>query len=568
MSPHVLRRTPLLVPMVLAALAACQDSTSPSRVSSPKPHFAQGDNGVWTVNTLTDPLDSDGICDDVECTIREAIAAAGVDDKIVFANGLQGAIKLTSQLLIPGIALSIDGAGRITLDAQGGSGVLVIAEAQVDLKGLTLTGGESSNGGAIRMSIGRLTISNSAIISNHATGVGGGIFVDEGSVTLTNTTVSGNKSDEEGGAIYNDDRLTITGSAIYGNEARLGGAIFNRGSLAVTGSTISDNKASDAGAIVNINAATATVVRSTISGNLTTGDAGVAGIKNGGSLELRSSTVTRNGGSNNNYGGINMLGGSASVSNSIIAGNTGFLGNDCFGDGIASLGHNLTTTNSCPFAATGDVKVATAQIFTEVIEQALNDNGGPTKTHALIARGRAVDAGYCPGESTDQRGSARPVDDATMPNAIDACDIGAFERQGPPVADLMVSQTVDKTSVKQGELLTYSIRVRNLGPQTAPSVVVTDVLSSGVTFVKARVNKGTITAPPSGETGTVTWSVGDMLNGDNQVADIQVTVLVKGKTTVTNNASVTGNVSDPNKANDSAAITVSVAAGTTAKPRK
>ncbi|HEY5419016.1 MAG TPA: hypothetical protein VIK41_29470, partial [Gemmatimonadaceae bacterium] len=87
MSPHVLRRTPLLVPMVLAALAACQDSTSPSRVSSPKPHFAQGDNGVWTVNTLTDPLDSDGICDDVECTIREAIAAAGVDDKIVFANG-------------------------------------------------------------------------------------------------------------------------------------------------------------------------------------------------------------------------------------------------------------------------------------------------------------------------------------------------------------------------------------------------------------------------------------------------------------------------------------------------
>ena len=68
--------------------------------------------------------------------------------------------------------------------------------------------------------------------------------------------------------------------------------------------------------------------------------------------------------------------------------------------------------------------------------------------------------------------------------------------------------------------------------------------------------------------GQQTDSLMDMLNGDNQVADIQVTVLVKGKTTVTNNASVTGNVSDPNKANDSAAITVSVVAGTTAKPRK
>jgi len=40
-----------------------------------------------------------------------------------------------------------------------------------------------------------------------------------------------------------------------------------------------------------------------------------------------------------------------------------------------------------------------------------------------------------------------------------------------------------------------------------------------------------------------------------------VTVLVKGKTTITNTASVTGDVADPNAANNTAAITVSVAAG-------
>ena len=38
-------------------------------------------------------------------------------------------------------------------------------------------------------------------------------------------------------------------------------------------------------------------------------------------------------------------------------------------------------------------------------------------------------------------------------------------------------------------------------------------------------------------------------------------MLVKGKTTVTNTAIVTGTVVDPNTANDSASITVSVAAG-------
>jgi uncharacterized repeat protein (TIGR01451 family) len=250
------------------------------------------------------------------------------------------------------------------------------------------------------------------------------------------------------------------------------------------------------------------------------------------------------------------------VANSIIAGNRGDFSNDCTGLSTpVSLGHNLTTT--CNFQAAGDVHVTSAQVFTEVLEQDLEDNGGPTKTHALIARGRAADAGYCPGETTDQRGFARPVDDPVMPNALDACDIGAYELQGPVaiVADLMISQTVNKISVKQGDLLTYTIRAQNLGPETAPNVVVTDLLPTGATFVSARHNKGTHTAPPPGETGTVTWSVGDMLNQANESAAITVTVLVKGKTSITNTASVAGDVADPNKANNSAAITVSVAAG-------
>lgn len=60
----------------------------------------------------------------------------------------------------------------------------------------------------------------------------------------------------------------------------------------------------------------------------------------------------------------------------------------------------------------------------------------------------------------------------------------------------------------------------------------------------------------------VTWSVGDLLDQANEVAEITVTVLIKGWTTITNTASVTGDVSDPNEANNSAAITISVASGT------
>jgi CSLREA domain-containing protein len=77
---------------VLAALAGCQDAVDP--LAGPPPQFAQGDNGIWTVNSLADP--GDWVCDDTECTLREAIAAAASGDRIGFAGGLQGDVKLTA----------------------------------------------------------------------------------------------------------------------------------------------------------------------------------------------------------------------------------------------------------------------------------------------------------------------------------------------------------------------------------------------------------------------------------------------------------------------------------------
>jgi len=49
---------------------------------------------------------------------------------------------------------------------------------------------------------------------------------------------------------------------------------------------------------------------------------------------------------------------------------------------------------------------------------------------------------------------------------------------------------------------------------------------------------------------------------------MSATVLVKGKTSITNNASVTGDVADPNQANNSSAIRVSIAAGSKPSPKK
>ena len=511
MSRDLLRRTLLVIPLGLATLAGCNDTVTTAPKFAPGAPLAQGAGGVWTVNSLADP--GDGICDDTHCTLREAISAAAFGDQVVFASGLQGTIALSSRLDILK-QVSVDGGGRITLDAQGNHGVIATTSVlgqvavSITLDGLTLKNGSSpSEGGGIRLG-------------------------DYTWVTVRNSTISGNVAVTDGGGIFvpPTGALWLFNSTVANNTASSGGGIKSDGDL--------------------------TVVRSTISGNA----GGTGSIHNYGRAQVISSTVVGNSRGINNGGSFNFT-----IENSIIAGN-GQL--NCDGGFVISLGYNLTTPGTgCTFFAVGDVSVNVAQLFTSVLEQSPQDNGGMTMTHALIARGLAVDAGYCPGETADQRGFARPVDDPTLPNAKDGCDIGAYEAQGPQVAvaDLMVSQTVDKNSVKQGELLTYTVRVRNLGPQTAPNVVLNNVLSSGVTFFAARQNTGTITAPPRGETGTVTWNIGDMADQANEFAEIQVTVLVKGKTTITNTATVSANVADPNPANNSAAITVTVAPGKSGK---
>jgi hypothetical protein len=59
----------------------------------------------------------------------------------------------------------------------------------------------------------------------------------------------------------------------------------------------------------------------------------------------------------------------------------------------------------------------------------LQDNGGPTLTHALLPGSPAIDQGNSSGVYVDQRRFHRPVDVPGIPNAVggDGSDIGAFE---------------------------------------------------------------------------------------------------------------------------------------------
>lgn len=548
--------------LCLAALVACQEPTSPGpdKAVDIRPVFAQGDGGTWTVNTLADP--GDGTCDDTECTLREAITAAGVGHQIGFTAGLTGPILLTQgELSVSDKDLTIDGSGRITVDGQRLGRVFATDggnPGRLTLKGLVVTNGytgDGHGGGIQAFPEWNLRLENVSVVNNEAAQNGGGIWIGvDGELTLLNSTVDGNRAANDGGGIYSLGELALVTSTVSRNFAAFDGAGIYSGGSSDPGrldrTTVSGNRASP------------TTVQPTRGGGIY--------LNVGTTLDIRSSTITGNSAEGLfGQGGGMYVEGSVSMANSILAGNSATIAGDCadFVGSSTSLGYNLYTsgnvTNCFPTPGIGDRELSPAQIFTEVLEQTLKNNGGPTETHALIVRGRAMDAGYCPGEIADQRGLARPVDIAVMANALDGCDTGAYEAQGPVIArtDLMVSQTSDKASVKPGDLLTYYVRVRNLGPELAPNAVLTNVLSSGVTFVSATHAVGTRTAPPVGETGTVTWYLGDLLDQANEVAEIKVTVRIRGKTTIDNTASVTADIVDLNAANNAATLKVSVGAG-------
>ena len=118
--------------------------------------------------------------------------------------------------------------------------------------------------------------------------------------------------------------------------------------------------------------------------------------------------------------------------NTILDGNFGTTNiygtNDIVADDInglgLSLGHNLIGT------AIGFTNLAPTDLLgADPRLGPLQDNGGGTLTHALLAGSPAIDAGAPTGVPFDQQGQPRTVDDPAIPNAkgSDGTDIGAFE---------------------------------------------------------------------------------------------------------------------------------------------
>ncbi len=372
-------------------------------------------------------------------SLRQAITDASPGDDIDFS--VTGTITLSSQLSISK-NLTINGPGASQLTISGGNSSRVIeVSATVEINNLSIINGFVSNYGAgIENNLGTLTINNCFFSGNQVTGSGSGGAVDNynGTVQITNSVFSGNTAADRGGAVgsYNGS-ITIENCTLENNNADMGAAIGqyqSTGSLTVTNCTISNNQSADIGGGIYWYDGNVNIKNSTLSGNSATNQGGAYsdGTANN-TININSCTIVNN--SATNGGGINLRTATVNMKNTILANNTASTGANLNTSGSGSLnsqGYNLCNGVLASLTGTGDIQSGTLNIGT------LANNGGSTKTHALLTGSAAINAIPEGGNSyngvypTDQRGYSRPCGT----NA----DIGAFELIAAPT-----SQATDVT---------------------------------------------------------------------------------------------------------------------------
>lgn len=146
--------------------------------------------------------------------------------------------------------------------------------------------------------------------------------------------------------------------------------------------------------------------------------------------------------------------------------------------------------------------------------------------------------------------------DADEGDPVTADDSATTNTLVTPAADLDVTKTADQTTLRPGELATYTLAVSNLGPDTATNVVLTDTLGGpSRAILSVTPSQGTCTTA-----APVECALGDIASGAQATVTLVVRALAAG--TLTNSAAVSSDIPDPVTANGSSGtLSTLVAAG-------
>ncbi len=298
----------------------------------------------------------------------------------------------------------------------------------------------SGSGGALRHS-GDLEISSSSFTFNESIREGGAVII-YGSSSISETKFTLNKgwrggglsigyanpnthtivdsefsvninagSETRGGAIYTMSALSIKRSLLVANSSQFGGAIYsyvrnpveNR-SVNIINSTISDNSAIVSGSaiyIYNTLDCDVKISHTTIVNNISDSATG-AGINQADecNVYLKNTILSNNKNSERNY--------------------------DCttsFKVNFFSQGHNILSYSNPDSAANCTLISSDINTTQKQVADILLDNGGKTKTYALLQDVQANNSATC----SDNDGVSVSEDQRGFKRGTRVCDVGAYE---------------------------------------------------------------------------------------------------------------------------------------------
>jgi CSLREA domain-containing protein len=361
------------------------------------PHVASAGQPVaLLVNTTADTFD--GTCDETDCSLRDAIAAAGPGGRVRVPSGFYTLSRTGDGGIGRG---DIDVRASITIAGVGETGVFIDA-SQLGERAFTL-GASAADG---RYELRRLTIFG----ARDATIDGGAVLVRSGTARFRRVTTSSARG-ADGGAVWSSARssLRVIDSLLIDNVASgTGGAIHSRGRLVLLRSTLAGNRATEGGGLASSGEG-ATIERSTIAENVATSSGGGMVLTSGATLDAVTVADNRA----DRGGGIfrpASASGEASVGGSIVSDNRADRSRDCAA-ALVSLGGNAGLAKGCGLRSPADRTGA------DPLLRRLGAYGGPTPTMALRTGSPALGvAGRCD-SPTDQRGAPRAR----------RCDAGAYE---------------------------------------------------------------------------------------------------------------------------------------------
>ena len=118
------------------------------------------------------------------------------------------------------------------------------------------------------------------------------------------------------------------------------------------------------------------------------------------------------------------------------------------------------------------------------------------------------------------------------------------------IADLEIIKIVNNATPNYGDEITYTITVRNNGPDNSTNVKVSEVLADNFKFISANASKGYYNLTNG------IWAVGNLTN--NETAKLVITVKIIKTGFIQNNVSVNGTGFDPNVTNNNATVNITV----------